>query len=152
MYEKTHCLIYSFQDVFDFLFLFFFLLYSSPFQFKVILSYFLFVLWLLEQQFSFFSKFYKKHELNKSWNSLQYKSIYKTLFGKKDVICKLLHPHVEYKVLLGKYTTTSPYEAPYEGVKDIIHKRKTKKMTVFEWNCFSSSKAHIAKIFAMKLI
>jgi hypothetical protein len=25
-------------------------------------------------------------------------------------------------------------------------------MTVFEWNCFSSSKAHIAKIFAMKLI
>jgi hypothetical protein len=35
---------------------------------------------------------------------------------------------VEYKVLLGKYTTTSPYE----GVKDIIYKRKTKKMTVLE--------------------
>ncbi len=92
------------------------------------------------------------HELNKSWNSFEYKSIYKALFGKKDVICKLLHPHVEYKVLLGKYITTSPYEAPYEAVKDIIHKRKTKKMTIFEWNCFSSSKAHIAKIFAMKHI
>jgi hypothetical protein len=25
-------------------------------------------------------------------------------------------------------------------------------MTVLEWNCFSSSKAHIAKIFAMKHI
>jgi hypothetical protein len=25
-------------------------------------------------------------------------------------------------------------------------------MTIFEWNCFSSSKAHIAKIFAMKHI
>jgi hypothetical protein len=38
---------------------------------------------------------------------------------------------VEYKVLLGKYTTTSPYETLYERLKDIIHKRKTKKMIVF---------------------
>jgi hypothetical protein len=162
-HEKTHLwLNYVWEDaLFDLFFprclwlfifiLFFIILISFPFQSHLeLFSLCLMASWTTI--FIYFSKFYKKHELNKSWNSLQYKSIYKTLFGKKDVICKLLHPHVEYKVLLGKYITTSPYEAPYEAVKDIIHKRKTKKMTIFEWNCFSSSKAHIAKIFAMKHI
>ncbi len=41
-------------------------------------------------------------ELNKSWNSFEYKSIYEALFGKKDVICKLLHACVEYKIFLGR--------------------------------------------------
>jgi hypothetical protein len=87
-------------------------------------------------------------ELNKSWNSFEYKSIYEALFDKKDVICKLLHAHVEYKIFLGRYFTTSPYEVG----KDIVHKGKTKKMIVFECNYLSSSKVHIAKIFAMKHI
>ncbi len=63
------------------------------------------------------------HELNKSWNSFEYKSIYEALFGKKDVICKLLHANVEYKIFLGRYFTMSPYQM----VKDIVHKGKTKK-------------------------
>jgi hypothetical protein len=63
------------------------------------------------------------HELNKSWNSFEYKSIHEALFDKKDVICKLLHAHVEYKIFLGRYFITSPYEV----VKDIVHKGKTKK-------------------------
>jgi hypothetical protein len=77
-----------------------------------------------------FSKLYRKkhellvnHELNKSRNSFEYKSIYEALFDKKDVICKLLHAHVECKIFLGRYFTTSPYEVE----KDIIYKGKTKK-------------------------
>jgi hypothetical protein len=46
------------------------------------------------------------------------------LFGKKDVICKLLHAHVEHNIFLGRLSL-------YEVVKDIVHKRKTKKI-VFE--------------------
>jgi hypothetical protein len=68
-----------------------------------------------------------KHELNKSWNSFEYKSIYETLFDKKDVICKLLHAHVEYKNFLGRYFTTSPYEV----VKNIAHKGKTKNDSIW---------------------
>ncbi len=80
------------------------------------------------------------HELNKSWSSFEYE----VLFGKKDVICKLLHAHVEHNIFLGRLSL-------YEVVKDIVHKRKTKKI-VFEWNCLLSSKGHIAKIFAIKHI